>query len=381
MSTSLTIAPVATARDHKTFVNLPRRIFAGDPAWVPPFPFEINERLSAKKNPYFDHAEMARWIAWRGDEPVGRISAQVDQVALEHQDSKTGHFGFFDVIDDDDAAAALLSTAENWLKARGMATAMGPYNPTVNEEPGILVDGFDEPPMMLMGHSRPYYRRMVEQSGYEKAKDLYAYHLDIRNDILPSGLKRLTERYLGEGKLTLRNVRMDHYEEDLGIILNIFNDAWTNNWGFLPMTDAELKHTADGMKILIKPEISMIAEWQGEPIGMMVTLPNLNEVLKTINGKILPFGWARLLWWLKVGPIKTVRVPLMGVLKEHQNGALGAATSLSLIENIRQNAVKKGTCFAELSWILEDNMPMRGILDKIGSRLYKTYRVYSKALT
>ncbi len=378
---SLTIAPVADRRGRKTFVTLTRRIFEGDPQWVPPFLFELNERLDRKKNPYFAHAEMAEWIAWRGDQPVGRISAQVDQVALEHEDATAGHFGFFDVLDDEEAASALLTTAEDWLGERGMTRVIGPYNPTINEEPGILVDGFDDPPMMLMGHSRPYYQRLVEANGYEKVKDLYAYHLDIRNEIMPLGLKRLSERYLGERGLILRPVRMDHYKEDLDIILGIFNDAWSDNWGFLPMTDAELKHTADGLKILIKPEISMIAEWQGKPIGMMVTLPNLNEILKAIDGKVLPFGWARLLWWLKVGPQQTVRVPLMGVLKEHQNSPLGAATSLSLIEIIRQNTVKDGSSFAELSWILDDNLPMQGILEKIGCRLYKTYRVFAKALT
>ncbi|RMF10673.1 MAG: GNAT family N-acetyltransferase [Alphaproteobacteria bacterium] len=381
MSAALTITPVTSRRDHRAFVTLPRRIFADDPHWVPPFSPEVNERLDRDKNPYFDHAEMMRWLAWRGDEPVGRISAQIDQVALAHQDGNTGHFGFFDVIDDAEVAEALLSTAEDWLRAHGITTVLGPYNPTISEEPGILVDGFDAPPMMLMGHSRPYYQRLVEANGYVKAKDLYAYHLDIRNEILPAGLKRLTERFRGEGKLMLRNVRMNHYDEDLAIILDIFNDAWSANWGFLPMTDAELKHTADGLKILVKPEMSMIAEWQGKPIAMMVTLPNINEILKAIDGRLLPFGWVRLLWWLKVGPIRTVRVPLMGVLKEHQSSALGAAASLSLIETIRTSAAANGVCFAELSWILDDNMPMRGILEKIGSRLYKTYRVYTKSLS
>lgn len=378
---SLEILPVTTGQDRKQFVEIPRRLFADDPCWVPPLAFEVNERLSPKKNPYFDHAQLQAWIARRGGAPVGRITAQVDQVAIREEGRPIGHFGFFDVAEgDEEAAAALLKTAEDWLKAKGMAHVMGPYNPTVNEEPGILVDGFDEPAMMLMAHSRPDYQGLVEANGYEGIKDLYAYHLDIRGEILPPQLKRMTERVQDSGKLTLRQVRMDHYEEDLGIILDIFNDAWSDNWGFLPMTDAELKHTADGLKMLIRPDISMIAEHEGRPIAMMVTLPNLNEILKAIDGRLLPFGWARLAWWLKVGPVRTVRVPLMGVLKEFQNGTLGAAASLSLIESIRQNAARKGVCFAELSWILDDNLRMQGILEKIGSRLYKTYRIYAKDL-
>jgi len=382
MPASLTIHPVSTKRDLKTFIQVPRQTFGGDPAWVPPFTFELTERLSPKKNPYFQHAHMQAWIALRDGKPVGRISAQVDRLSLEHNADKTGHFGFFDVMEgDDEAASALFGTAEGWLKDQGMNRVLGPYNPTINEEPGILVDGFEDPPMMLMGHSRPWYRDLVEANGYAGVRDLYAYHLDIRNEILPPQLKRMTDRVQDSGKLTLRQVRMDHYQEDLDIILGIFNDAWSDNWGFLPMTDEELKHTADGLKLLIQPDISMIAEHEGRPIAMMVTLPNLNEIMQKIDGKLLPLGWTRLLWWLKVGPARTVRVPLMGVLKEFQNGALGAAASLSLIEAIRQNTVKKGGCFAELSWILDDNLRMQGILEKIGCRLYKTYRVYGKDLT
>lgn len=377
----LTIDPVLTKPDRKLFLDLPRRIFADDPNWVPPFLFEVGERLDEAKNPYFQHADMACWIARRGKDPVGRISAQIDRAANSQHGRDNGNFGFFDVMDDHEAATALLATAEDWVRERRMTHILGPYSPTINEEPGILVDGFDEPPMMLMGHSRRWYQRMVEGNGYTGVKDLYAYHLDIRNDILPAGLKRLTERYMKDGRLKVRPVRMDHYEEDLGIILHIFNDAWTDNWGYVPMTDAELRHTADGLKILVRPYMSMIAEWDGKPIGMMVTLPNLNEIMHKIGGKLLPFGWLRLLWWLKVQNPETTRVPLMGVLREHQNGALGAATSLSLIENIRQNTAGRGTKYAELSWILDDNLPMQGILEKIGSRLYKTYRIYEKPLS
>ncbi|MEX1147849.1 MAG: N-acetyltransferase, partial [Sphingomonadales bacterium] len=352
----LTIQTVGTDRDRAVFMDVPRRVFAGDPAWAPPFLFELRERLDPARNPYFAHAEMAKWLAFRGDEPVGRISAQINREAIRQHGFDHGNFGFFDVADDGEAAAALLKVAEDWLGARSMPHVIGPYNPTINEEPGILVDGFDTAPRMLMAHSRPYYQGFVEAAGYTGVKDLYAYDLDIRNEILPPSLKRLTGRFQKDGGLVVRPVRMSHYREDLDIILRIFNDAWSGNWGYVPMTDAELRHMADGLKILVRPALSMIAEWEGEPIGMMVTLPNLNEILQKIDGRLLPFGWARLLWWLKVSVPETVRVALMGVLQDHQNSALGAAASVSLIEVIRQNGRAMGVKYADLSWIVVVNL-------------------------
>lgn len=380
MTEALRIEPVKTARQLDEFIHLPRRLYAGDPHWVPPFVFELKERLDRKKNPFFQHAEMQAFLAYRGREAIGRITAQVDHLVPEHHGEPIGHFGFFDVADDMEAARALLTTAETWLRSFGMTRVLGPYNPTINEEPGVLIDGLNSPPMMLMGHSLPHTANQLEAAGYSKAKDLFAYYVDIRQDVIPDSIKRLTHRYLKDGRLEFRRIDMTRYDEDLATILSIFNDAWSGNWGYLPMTDAELKHTADGLKILIREELAYIAYSEGRAVGMMVTLPNLNEILKTINGKLLPFGWLRLLKWLKIDYPLSLRVPLMGVVSDIQNSPFGAAVSFGLIEQIRQNAAGRGSHFAELSWILEDNFRMRGILDKIRSVPYKTYRIYGKDL-
>ncbi len=386
MANSLTLEDLpsgseASSSNFSKFIEVPRALYSHDPVWVPPFGLELKDRLSTSHNPYFQHAELKAWIAYRNGQPVGRISAQIDAQALKHHHPSTGHFGFFDVADDQEAAAALLGAAEKWLKSKGMTKVLGPYNPTLNEEPGVLIDGFDSPPMMLMGHSQRYITPLLEANGYSKAKDLFAFFLDIRKDVIPDVIKRLMNRFQSERRVVLRRIDMKQYKRDLDIILSIFNDAWSENWGYLPMTDAELKHTADGLKLLIREELTYIAEDQnGRPIGMMVTLPNLNEIIKKIDGKLLPFGWVKLLSWLKLQAPNTLRVPLMGVLKEIQNSSLGAAASFSLIEQIRQNAIARGTAFAELSWILEDNHRMCGILEKIGSIPYKTYRVYTKDL-
>ncbi|MDA5193642.1 hypothetical protein [Govanella unica] len=377
---TLRIEPVKTGRQLNEFIHLSRALYAGDPSWVPPLAYELKERLHPNKNPYFQHAELQAFIAYRGRKAIGRITAQVDHLVPEHHGEQIGHFGFFDVADDDEAARALLSTAENWLRSFGKTRVLGPYNPTLNEEPGVLVDGFSKPPMMLMGHSLPYTARQLEQAGYEKAKDLYAYYVDIRSDVIPESIKKLTNRYVKDGRLEFRSVQMSRYQQDLDIILEIFNDAWSGNWGYLPMTEAELKHTADGMKVLVREELTYIAYFEGKPVGMMVTLPNLNEILKTIDGKLFPFGWLRLLKWLKIDYPISLRVPLMGVMQDIQNSPLGAAVSFGLIEKIRCNAAARGSHYAELSWILEDNLRMRGILDKIHSVPYKTYRVYGKEL-
>lgn len=374
----LRVLPVATKKDLDRFLAVPRRIFAADPQWVPPFLFELKERLDPRKNPYFEHAELQAWVALRGNEAVGRISAQIDHLVPEHHGEQIGHFGFFDSIDDPAVSAALLQAAEAWLREKGMRRVLGPYNPTISEEPGILVEGFTKPPMMLMGHSLPYYAGHLEANGYAKAQDLYAYYLDIRDDSINPGILKLNERYKASGRLSIRQIRMSHYEEDLKIILDILNDAWDGNWGYIPMTSAELTHTATSMKQLIHPEFAYIAYSEGRPIGFMINLPNLNEIMKEIDGRLLPFGWARLVWWLKNVQAKTCRVPLMGVLKEVQNSPLGAATAFSLIEQIRRNSAARGIEFAELSWILESNPRMRGILEKIGTERYKTYRVYGK---
>ena len=377
----LRVAPVETAKEFNAFLRLPWSIYKNDPNWVPPLLMELKERLDTKKNPFFQHARAKYWLVYRGERPVGRVSAQIDDLGIEHLGEKIGNFGFFECEDDVEAATALLNVAEDWLRTEGMDKIYGPYCPTLNEEPGILVDGFDAPPMMLMAHARDYYSKLVEAAGYGKVKDLYAYYRDIRRPFLPAAVEKLIAKVQKSGRVKLRRIDMSQYDRDLGIVLDIFNDAWADNWGYVPMTDAELKHTAKGLKLLIRDDYVYIAELEGEAVGMMVTLPNLNEIAARINGSLLPFGWIKFLWWLKIGHHRTTRVPLMGVRRSIQNKPTGAVIAFMLIEAIRDNAARQGATHAELSWILEDNMRMRGMLETVGCDRYKTYRVYGKSLT
>lgn len=373
------ITAVKSKRDLRAFLGLPDQIFADDPNWIAPLRSEVGKLLTPGINPYFKHAEARYWLASRGGEPVGRISAQIDQLAIEREGRRIGHFGFIDAINDAAVFRGLFTTAEEWLKGQGMDCIQGPFNLSINEEAGLLVSGHDTPPYMMMGHARPYYAPRIEACGYSKAKDMFAYLLDITANF-PSQIHKLINRALKRENIRLRRLDMKHYDRDLEVIINIFNDAWSDNWGFVPLTEAEARHTAKSMKQIIKPELVYIAEINGEPAGMMVTLPNLNQAISDLSGRLLPLGWAKLLWRLKVKGVSQVRVAMMGVKKQYQNSTLGAAIAFLLIETTRQKALAMGIREAELSWILEDNTGMRQMLRAINSKLYKTYRVYEKAL-
>ncbi|MFQ5535201.1 MAG: N-acetyltransferase [Sphingomonadales bacterium] len=376
---AVTVEPVDGKKALETFIRLPWRLYADDPNWVPPLLREVWDQLSRDRNPYFEHAEAQYWIAYRNGRPVGRISAQVDQLVLKHHGTKTGHFGFLEAEDDPAIFSALFAAALNWLRDQGMEQVIGPFNLSINQESGLLVDGFDSPPMMLMGHAPRHYGNHVEALGFEKVKDLYAYAFDIKKG-MPPLVHRLIERAEAKGKIQLRQLDMKRYAEDLTDILDIFNDAWSENWGFLPLTGAEAKKDVEAMKLIIQEDLVYIAEVDGKPVGMMVTLPNLNEAIADLNGKLFPFGWAKLLWRLKVKCPKTSRVVMMGVRKEYQGGALGAAIAFMLVEQSRKNAERKGMEWGELSWVLDDNVPMQKISEAIKAPIYKTYRLYTKSL-
>lgn len=373
------ILPVADSRTLDAFITLPSRLYRGHPGFVQPLLFERRQALTPGKNPYFGHAEAQLFLAYRGDEPVGRVSAQIDRLHLQRHGDATGHFGFVDAADDPALFRALLEAAESWLKNRGMRRAVGPFNFSTNEEIGLLVEGFDAPPMMMMPYSPPFAGRHVENAGYVKAKDLIAYDYDVMNApaITHAGIMA---RAGGDAEVTVRKVEMRNFERDLGIILDIFNDAWSDNWGYVPMTAAEIAHAAASMKPLVEPELVVIASVGGEPASMIVCLPNIYEALSDLDGRLLPFGWAKLLWRLKVGKLTSGRVLLFGLRKKFQRSALGSALILQVLDALRLGGRKTGVSRAELSWILEDNLAMRKIIEKVGGRGYKTYRVYEKAL-
>jgi hypothetical protein len=330
LATSVIIQPVEDRRALKRFLQMPARLYAGDPNWVQPLMFERLEHLNPKKNPYFEHAEVAYWLALRGGRPVGRISAQVDRLHLERHGDATGHFGFLEAEDDPEVFAALFETAETWLKARGMRRATGPFTLSINDETGLLVDGFDTPPYLMMGHVPRYYGPRVEEQGYRKVRDLIAYAFDVVAPP-PSRARRMLERLSRGAGLRFRPIEMKRFDAELDLIVDIFNDAWSDNWSFVPMTPSEVRYMGKNLKPIVRAQYAWIGEADGAPAAMTVTLPNVNEAIADLHGRLLPFGWAKLVWRLKVAGTRSARMPLMGVRKKYQGTPGGAAPAPGVV--------------------------------------------------
>jgi hypothetical protein len=377
-STAVEIVPVATKAELERFIRLPMRLNASDPNYIAPLLQERREALSAKTNPYFKHAEVQLWLAVRAGRDVGRISAQIDDLAPRDGPHPTGHFGLIAAEDDEAVFAALFRTAEAWLAARGCRRAIGPFNLSINEEVGLLVDGRDTPPMVMMGHDPAYVAGRVEALGYEKAKDVYAYIGPLTND-LPERVLRRVRRGLPAG-VRLRMLNMGDYAAEVDRLTGILNDAWSDNWGFTPTTEAETRQLAAALKLVIDPRLTWFAEIDGECAGFIVYLPNVNEAIADLSGRLFPFGWAKLLWRLKVRRVKTFRVPLMGVRRKFAPTRRGQMLPFLLIDAANTAARRLGYQHGEISWVLEDNLPMTAIAEAIEVRRYKTYRIYEKAL-
>ena len=374
----LKIVPVQSKAQLARFIALPARLNARDPNWITPLTLERTEALTPKTNPFFDHAEVQLWLAVRGGKDVGRISAQIDALAPQAPGRKTGSFGLIAAQDEAAIFQALFATAEDWLRARGCDTAQGPFNLSVNEEVGLLVDGFDTPPMVMMGHDPAYAGKRVEEQGYVKAKDVYAYVCDPTAD-LPEIVVRRVRRGLPAG-VVLRELDMSRYDEEVVSLTEILNDAWAGNWGFTPTTEAETRQLAKALKPVIEKKMTLFAEIDGEPAGFIVLLPNINEAIADLKGKLLPFGWAKLLWRLKVRGLKSARVPLMGVKRKFADTMRGQLLPFHLMNAGRNASLALGYTKFEFSWVLEENMPMRRISEAMGATIYKTYRIYEKAL-
>lgn len=373
------IEPVRGKRDMDAFIALPARLHADDPHYIQPLWLERREALDPQRNPYFQHAEAAFWLARRDGRIVGRISAQVDRLAQKPGEPATGHFGMLAAEPGDAALVpALLAVAEDWLRGHGMARVQGPFNLSINEESGLLVDGFDTPPMLLMPHDAPHLGAAVEAAGYARVQDMLAYRRGTGHPF-SAGLEAMFAKGLPEG-VTLRPLDMARYRAEIGLITDIFNDAWRDNWGFVPLTEAEVDHMAKALKPLIHPQLVWIAEAKGEAMAFGVALPNLNEAIRGLHGRLLPFGWARLLWRLKVAGVGSGRIPLMGVRQAYGRRYIGSIVAFFIIDGMRREADKRGMEWLELSWILESNRPMRRILEALDCEVYKTYRIYEKAL-
>jgi hypothetical protein len=376
---TLEIIPVTNKALLRRFIRVPFAVQKDDVTWIPPLIMEREEAFSPKENEFLRRAEVRFWIARRAGRDVGRITAQIDPLAQIVGEERVGHFGCLSAEDDPEVFTTLLLTAEDFLKSRGISHVRGPFSLSINEETGLLVDGFDTPPMLLMGHDPVYMAARLEAQGYEKEKDVYAYLLDMQTP-LPTSARRMLERPLATS-VKMRRLNFNDYANDIRKMVSIFNDAWSGNWGFVPLTDEEADEMAKRMKLLLDGRLVWFAEFDGEAVAFIVALPNINEAIRDLGGHLFPFGWAKLLWRLKSRRVKSARVPLMGVRRKMAGTLIGRALPLQLIGAVLPAIVDFGFRSMELSWILEDNLPMRRILERLGARIYKTYRVYGKRLS
>ena len=373
---ALRVLPADSRRDRELFLRLPARLYRNDPCWVAPLLFERRGTI-APENPVFEHLRWQPFLAWRGDVVVGRISAQVDSLVQTVRGEDVGYYGLLEAEDDSAVFAALLLTAEQWLRDNGMTSVLGPFNLNINQECGMLVSGFDTIPNMMMGHALPYYERHLLDCGYHIAKELLAY--EAPPDFAAPALLTALQRRLA-GRLTVTPLNGARKAEELDMMCEIFNDGWANNWGAVPFTQKEFRTVANEMLLLIPNDLIQIARVDGEPAAFIVLLPNLNEALQGLHGKLLPFGWAKLLWRLKVKFTRSARVPLMGVKRKFQNRIMGPGLAFAVIDAVRHVAARKGVKSVEMSWVLEDNVGMRHIAEGIGGVINKRYRMYERAL-
>lgn len=374
MSLTLQVVDPTDGAALERFIRLPDHLMRDDPLWIAALWMERREALSPRHNPFFQHADVRFWLATRDGRDVGRISAQVDHLQRE----PIGHFGLIAAEDDPEVFAALTAAAEGWLRDRGLGEVQGPFSLSVNEEVGLLVDGRTRPAMVMMGHDPPYAAARLEALGYAKVKDVHAWLFRTSDDMPPAARERL-DRGLPPG-VTLRVVNMKAFDADVRLMADIVNDAWSSNWGFVAWTEAETLHLAKSLKPLLDTRLVRFVEVDGVAAGFIVALPDVNEAIRGLKGRLLPFGWATLLWRLKVKGLKGARVPLMGVRKAYARRPGGALLPFLLMDTVIKAGREAGYRDVEASWILEDNRPMRHILQGIGATPDKTYRIYGKAL-
>lgn len=359
------------------FIKLPWSIYKGDPFWVPPLIFDVRKNLDPAKNPFFKHAEVALFIAEKDGIDVGRIAAIKNDNHNNFHKDKAGFFGFFETIDDEEVSDLLLDEACKWVKDKGFDEILGPVNPSTNDECGLLVDGFDSYPVFLMTYNPRHYESKITGFGFEKAKDLYAYYIpsEVINDAkLMAKLERMSDLIKKRSDVSTHKLDMKNLTSEVRKIEEIYNSAWESNWGFVPITTAEFDYLAESLKMIVDPDLVMFAEVGGVPAGFTLSLPDFNQVLKKMNGRLLPFGFLKILMGKK--KIDFLRVIIMGVKPEFQKKAIDSVFYLETIKNGNKN----GYTGAEISWVLEDNMPMRMTAEKLGARIYKTYRIFRKSL-
>jgi hypothetical protein len=375
MAVEIKKSPIGARLDD--FLNVVDYIYQGDRNYVRPLDMDLKQRLSLK-NPFFDHAEGVLFTAHRNDWCVGRCTAQIDRDHLALHQDDAGFFGFLDTIEDEEVARALLDAASAWLRERGMKRIRGPLSLSINEEIGCLVEGFDTPPMILMPHHREYQGGLIERAGFAKLKDVYAWRYTVGD--VPKRAHKAHDDLEAMPELRARHCEMNKFDAEIRTIVDVFNDAWSDNWGFVPFGERELRKMAEELKLIVIPELSYIAEIDGEPAAVALALPNVNELIQDLGGKLLPLGLPKLLWRLKVVGPKTARLAILGIRKKYRNVKKYAGLSTYLYVKMNEAGRRCGIEWGELSWTLEDNAPVNVAIKFMGGKIYKRYRLYEKEL-
>jgi len=368
-------------RDTEDFIRAGAVVFREDPAWVRPLDMMIGDRLNPKKEPFYRHADVVLYTAWKDGRLAGRLSATVDRAWLSTWHDDTGHFGFFDTIDDPEVARALLNRAEEWLRSKGMKRMNGPMSLSANHEIGVLVEGFSDPPVVDMGHSRTYQGALAEACGLVKEKDLWAWRYDTR-DGFNARTQRAWEQVKAMPEVRLRTVDLKNLRGELDLVMEIYNETWAGKWGYVPITSEELDKMASDLRLVLDPDMAFIAEVDGKAGGMCICVPNLNAVIGDLNGKLFPFGWAKVLYRTKVKSPSSARLILLGVREEiRKNVKRYGYLSAAMYVEVAKRGMGKGYKWAELSWTREDDSPINLGIRSMGATVYKKYRVYQKPLT
>lgn len=372
------IRQISGARDVSAWLKVPSAVFAGDPYWIPPLNLTERQRISPRHNSFFTFGDAAFFVALRDGRPVGRISAQINRRHLEQHRDATGHFGFFNAIDDPEIAAALVKAASEWLKARGLSSMTGPFNLTINEDTGLLISGFDSPPSILSSHARAWEGPLLEGCGLHKVVDLLAYRM--RPSAPPHQLARLAKLARDSGRVHVRRFEMSRYAADVATIFDIFNDAWSDNWGFVPVSDSEVAAMVRETRPFMQGKFGRIAEVDGVPAAMIVALPDLNNTIAGFNGRLLPMNWLKLLLAIKRDRWRTARIPLLGIKKAHRGTPLAAAILSLLVSDMLELGRSYDLDWVEFSWVLETNLPMNALAKLAAGPPSKRYRLYSTLL-
>ena len=374
---SVTVTPVTTKPQREAFLRLPWRLYKDHAAWVPNLLMRQREVIDPKKNPFFEHGDVELFLATRDGVPVGRISASIDRDHNAQHGERTGFFGFFESVDDPEVAAALLAAAEAWLRERGMDRTRGPLSFSMNEEAGLQIEGFDQPAMIAMPQALPYYAPLIEARGYSKAMDLLAYRWNIQQP--PERITEAIAKTRAAPGLSVRTIRMGKLKQEVDILLDIYNDTWSENWGYVRVTHSEAAKLASDLRLIADKRVVLIAEMNGEPAGMVVALPNLYEAIRDFKGFIDPINALKLVWRLKLRGVKSGRLMLFGVKKKFRTRELHGLPFLLLDELYR--AARKGHYeWCEESWVLENNARLNAIMPYWGAYVYKRYRLYEKPL-